>query len=126
MGGGHFRNYDGENFDFNMGNCSYVLSQVCDEEGSEPVVALQKRKAAPEVHGVNVSLDMEHLGKVKIDGALWSLPVQLDHVKIHILACSLELLSTLGTLSVSECTFACQGAGAEVKPWRSEKCSLMP
>ncbi|XP_035020285.1 zonadhesin-like [Hippoglossus stenolepis] len=82
MGGRHFRNYDGQNFDFNMGNCSYVLSQVCDEEGSEPVVALQKGELHLRVHGVNLSLEMEHLGKVKIDGALRSLPVQLDHVKI--------------------------------------------
>uniref|UniRef100_A0A3B4XKY7 VWFD domain-containing protein n=1 Tax=Seriola lalandi dorsalis TaxID=1841481 RepID=A0A3B4XKY7_SERLL len=41
FGGRHFTNYDRLNFDFNMGNCRYVLSQVCDEEESDPIIIQQ-------------------------------------------------------------------------------------
>ncbi|XP_051261445.1 IgGFc-binding protein-like isoform X2 [Dicentrarchus labrax] len=82
MGGTHFRRYDGHSFDFNMGSCRYVLSQVCEEEESDPTVIIQRGQVYLRVHGVNMSLEMEHLGKVKIDGVLWGLPIQLDHMAI--------------------------------------------
>ncbi|XP_041649020.1 IgGFc-binding protein isoform X2 [Cheilinus undulatus] len=82
MGGQHFRSYDGHNFDFNPGSCSYVLSQVCDEEKSDPVVIFHNGNLHLRVHRVNISMEMEHLGKVKINGVLKGLPVQLDHIAI--------------------------------------------
>ncbi|TDH12002.1 hypothetical protein EPR50_G00066210 [Perca flavescens] len=72
MGGGHFRSYDGHSFDFNMGSCRYVLSQVCEEDESHPTVIIQQGQLHLRVHGVNISLEMEHLGKVKcVPGVLW-------------------------------------------------------
>ncbi|KAE8288669.1 IgGFc-binding protein Fcgamma-binding protein antigen [Larimichthys crocea] len=82
MGGTHFRSYDGHSFDFNMGGCRYVLSQVCDEEESHPTVIIQQGQLYLRLHGVNLSLEMEHLGKVKINGVLWTPPVKLDHMAI--------------------------------------------
>lgn len=66
MGGKHFRTYDGYSFDFNMGSCHYVLSQVCDEEKSDPTVIIQQGQLYLRVHGMNISLEMESLGKVKV------------------------------------------------------------
>ncbi|GLD74206.1 IgGFc-binding protein-like isoform X1, partial [Lates japonicus] len=66
MGGRHFRSYDGHSFDFNMGNCHYVLSQLCDEEESDTIVTIQQGQLYLRVHGVNMSLEMEHLGKAKL------------------------------------------------------------
>ncbi|XP_074538742.1 IgGFc-binding protein [Halichoeres trimaculatus] len=80
MGGRHFRNYDGNNFDFDMGSCRYVLSQSCDEDKSDPTVIFQKGNLYLRANGVNVTLEIEHLGTVKIDGVLKRLPVQLDHI----------------------------------------------
>ncbi|XP_071062157.1 IgGFc-binding protein [Pseudochaenichthys georgianus] len=82
MGGRHFRSYDGQSFDFNIGSCRYILSQVCEEEESDLTVIIQREKLYLRVHGVNVSLEMAQLGKVKIDGVLRSLPVLLDHMAI--------------------------------------------
>ncbi|XP_041798261.1 IgGFc-binding protein-like [Chelmon rostratus] len=81
MGGRHFRSYDGHSFDFNMGTCRYVLSQICDEE-SDLTVIIQQGQLYLRVHGVNMSLEMDNLGKIKIDGVLWGLPVQLDHIAV--------------------------------------------
>lgn len=66
MGGRHFRSYDGHSFDFNMGSCSYVLSRACDEEESDPTVVFQQGRLYIRVYGLNVSLEMEHLGKVEV------------------------------------------------------------
>lgn len=79
MSGRHFRSYDGHNFDFNMGSCRYVLSQVCDKEESAPTVVIQQGRLDLAVHGVNMSLEMEHLGKVKVSSCkfthtLFSMP----------------------------------------------------
>ncbi|XP_059194717.1 IgGFc-binding protein-like isoform X2 [Centropristis striata] len=82
MGGRHFSSYDGHRFDFNMGSCRYLLSQVCDQEESDLTVIVQQGQLHIRVHGVNMSLQMEHLGKVKVDGVLRRLPVQLDHMAI--------------------------------------------
>nr|XP_046255484.1 IgGFc-binding protein-like isoform X2 [Scatophagus argus] len=79
-GGRHFKSYDGHSFHFNMGSCRYVLSQICDKSG--PIIVIQQGQLYLTSHGVNVSLEAEHLGKVKIDGVLWSLPVQLDRIAI--------------------------------------------
>ncbi|XP_071325188.1 IgGFc-binding protein [Trachinotus anak] len=80
-GGRHIRTYDGHSFDINMGSCRYILSQVCNEEESDLTI-IQQGQLYLRVHGVNISLEMEHLGKAKIDGVLWGLPIQLDHVAI--------------------------------------------
>lgn len=67
------RNFDGHNFDFNMGNCSYVLSQVCDKENSHPIVIIQLGPLYLEwVYGVNMLLEMEHLGKVKVSSGTFT------------------------------------------------------
>lgn len=66
MSGRHFRSYDGDHFDFNMGSCRYLLSQTCDEEESGPAVVVQQGQLYLRVHGVNVSLEREYLGKVKV------------------------------------------------------------
>ncbi|KAI9532253.1 hypothetical protein NQZ68_033193, partial [Dissostichus eleginoides] len=66
MGGRHFRSYDGQSFDFNIGSCRYILSQVCEDEESDLTVIIQQEQLHLRVHGVNVSLEMAQLGKVKI------------------------------------------------------------
>ncbi|KAM4600962.1 IgGFc-binding protein-like [Polymixia lowei] len=58
MGGRHFRNYDGHNFDFHMGDCHYVLSQVCDTEQSDPIVIIQQGQLHLRVYGVNITLEV--------------------------------------------------------------------
>lgn len=83
MGGTHFRSYDGHSFDFNMGGCRYVLSQVCDEEESHPTVVIQQGHLYLRLHGVNLSLEMEHLGKVKV--SMCTLTCTLTNT--HCLAC---------------------------------------
>lgn len=107
MGGRHFKTYNGHNFDFNMGSCRYVLSSFCD--ASEPTVVIQQGRLDISARGVNMSLESEHLGKVKVssskltaklfhgnltfnikhsnlnlqvDGVLRGLPVQLDHITV--------------------------------------------
>ncbi|XP_030248331.1 IgGFc-binding protein-like isoform X5 [Sparus aurata] len=82
MGGRHFRSYDGHSFDLNLGNCHYVISQSCEVEETDLTVIIQQGRLHVSVHGMNMSLEMEHLGKVKIDGVLRGLPVQLDHIAI--------------------------------------------
>ncbi|CAJ1061665.1 LOW QUALITY PROTEIN: IgGFc-binding protein [Xyrichtys novacula] len=82
MGGRHFGVYDGHNFDFNMGSCRYVLSQVCDEDKSDPTVIFQQGNLYLRVHEINITLEKEHLGKVKINGVMKGLPVQLDHITL--------------------------------------------
>lgn len=72
MGGRHFRSYDGHSFDFNMGSCRYVLSQVCDEDESHPTVIIQQGRLHLRVNGVNMSLEMEHLGKVKVSSCTFT------------------------------------------------------
>lgn len=66
MGGRHLKSYDGHGFDVNMGGCHYVLSQICDEEESDPTVIIHQGQLYLRVHGMNVSLEMESLGKVKV------------------------------------------------------------
>lgn len=66
MGGRHFRSYDGYSFDLNLGNCHYVLSQSCEEEETDLTVIIRQGRLHFRVHGMNMSLEMEHLGKVKV------------------------------------------------------------
>lgn len=66
MGGRHVRRYDGRNFDFNMGSCLYVLSQACEKEQSDPVILIQHGRLHLRAHGVNLTLEGENLGKVKV------------------------------------------------------------
>lgn len=86
-------------FDLNMEICSYVVSQICDEEEFETTVHIHQGQLYLRVHGVNMSLEMETLCKSKnifkynflvhldcnlfqIGGIMRSLPVQLDHIVI--------------------------------------------
>lgn len=48
-----------------MGTCRYVLSQICDEE-SDLTVIIQQGQLYLRVHGVNMSLEMDNLGKIKV------------------------------------------------------------
>ncbi|KAK1895713.1 Alpha-tectorin, partial [Dissostichus eleginoides] len=56
--------------------------RVCEDEESDLTVIIQQEQLHLRVHGVNVSLEMAQLGKVKIDGVLRSLPLLLDHMAI--------------------------------------------
>lgn len=53
-----------------MGSCRYVLSQSCDGDESDPTVVLEKGNLHLRVHDVYVTLEMEHLGKVKVSSCI--------------------------------------------------------
>lgn len=63
LGGRHLQTYDGRSLNFSLGSCRYVLSQICDQSDS---IVVQQGQLDIRVHGVNVSLSMEHFGKVKV------------------------------------------------------------
>lgn len=66
FGGRHLRNYDGSSFDVDMGEMPYVLSQACNEEEPDPIIVQQGDVHLGD-HGLNISLEKEHLGKAKVN-----------------------------------------------------------
>ncbi|KAM9782502.1 IgGFc-binding protein [Neosynchiropus ocellatus] len=80
LGGGHFSTYSGDAFDLELGSCRYLLSQFCDVD--EPTVEIEQSKMNVRYRGVHVLLDAKYSDKVKIDGVLVGLPVQLEHISV--------------------------------------------
>ncbi|KAM8825944.1 IgGFc-binding protein [Synchiropus picturatus] len=81
LGEGHFTTYNGEAFDLELGSCRYLLSQVCDDDDA-PSIEMERSKMYLRYRGVHVLLDAEYLEKVKIDGVLVGLPLQLEHISV--------------------------------------------
>ncbi|XP_077431734.1 IgGFc-binding protein-like [Vanacampus margaritifer] len=80
MGGRHFQTFNGQQFDLDMGNLHYLLFQLCDEPGLS--VAIHKGQLHLRIHDMNVTLSMEHFGKVEIDGVVKAQPVDLNGVSV--------------------------------------------
>lgn len=67
MGSRRFVTYDRHHFDFNVGRCLYVLSQMCEEGYSISTVVIHLGQLYLRVYGVIVTIRTEAVRKVKVN-----------------------------------------------------------